>query len=1610
MSENIVCIICNEGATSSRRLVSNPDMIEDLIRCCEERVALGDLDLKHLCDRLSSLSESDRKCVCYHSECRKPIVNKIMIERLRGKRSMYESAACSSRGPGRPSSSFESTRPKRTKTNPKSQMCLFSTCSFCSNDQSETLHRVYTDNVGENLLEIKHKTQDDQVRTCVSELESPGDASALEKHYHKKCLRSAQRTYGPKCDSNSQLIRSVCDEQLLISVQNALTDDNVTLSMADVNEEYLLILKRYQVELTETANYRKHLKKLITDRLPNVQFIKSLRKNEPESIVLHVTVSKAMEVRSMVLDKDDIIAQLKRMASILRDEMMEHRNWSFKGSFEDFDNPPLLQFFLTHLLFGRHVLKVSGMRNTEVDKVIDVSCQFLVQNTRSDRQVKHQPKKDDSFLQTVQTPLSIGLPLAIHSRVRDKNLVSNLSQVYIGSDYQKIIDLEKRVEQGVLQRMKESGGFCLPEFVKRGVNIWFAVDNIDLLEDTPTGQNTFHGTVIVINQRAEDGESVNQPIVIPEKLQSPAPLAFQVKYLPELANIKTKPIRFPDYQLGKRKDLISKDYTHTWALATYLATSDKGDTNRDDTHMESDETPDQFEDPNSRSSAESILSVKERTDKSEKITKEEVMPTWAATKSLLLSCNYQSQTRVNSEVIAPLFKTSPTDYTTLYTVLMLTQGISAFVVGPNRRTLITLDLDLYNRALQIQQTVGNSNWILRAGVLHIVFAALHALGKTIDGSGIDTCSIESGIYTSAALRGIYGGKAYKRGMEYHITTSLAIMTMRFDAISSELLPESIRTQCISLKKALHERSPDMIRIYENIESWYKDSVKPCEEEVTGEFAQFLTKYLEQVDSLLQLVCACRSGHWEGYLGALESIIKYFFAHDLLNYARLMPVHLAQMNALKQEDPATWEALKLGNFVVAKSEVPFTQLFTDQTLEQEIKELKRHGGMVGLSQDEAALDRLVTTTPHLARIVKQYLNSFPQACRSSERREHYQLSGDISVRSRENVLKLSQSIQVHCEGNPFIVNSPLKSLVSSALVPKEAKDDILHFPEKGQKRFEDFIHDRLLPTSTVSVWDTMKKLKLKTFSNCMEKTKVRVGEKVIKLREERELFGRFLIIQGSRPELVPKLEETIGEYEMSVVPRSLCAVDGSLYIPTDKASLMHVIEEAKSEIVQPDPTLYRIPDVDRSRVLVVDAMAVLQSMKKTPTMRRLSDLQETFIKHIEMMMVGYDEGRIVFDRYLDQSLKNKTRQKRAVTSTEYAIHLEMKLTMSLKEILSSSKTKSSLTTLFAQGLLQHFASKPMCKLVVVYENKIKGHNFEEEHSHEEADTLIPHQVLASLAENDCREICVSSPDTDVFILLLDLVSRDRLGPQTRLKFLTGKGRKYREIDVVERVRVIGRHKSQGLIGLHNFSGADWGGKFVGISKKTWVGAYMKLQDDDPAIDCFRNLGEGQIPTDLVNGGMPQQVKGLEPFICKVYCPTGPTTLPELRWEMFRSKNLEGEMLPPTRAAVLPHIMRANYIAMRDKAYISNFPALPPIDENGWRVEEGVYYPVRCLALPAPRAVIELTKCGCKTGCKGSRCNCVKNKLPCTPLCKCYGTDCANMIHDNVCEEEDYDSDE
>jgi len=78
-----------------------------------------------------------------------------------------------------------------------------------------------------------------------------------------------------------------------------------------------------------------------------------------------------------------------------------------------------------------------------------------------------------------------------------------------------------------------------------------------------------------------------------------------------------------------------------------------------------------------------------------------------------------------------------------------------------------------------------------------------------------------------------------------------------------------------------------------------------------------------------------------------------------------------------------------------------------------------------------------------------------------------------------------------------------------------------------------------------------------------------------------------------------------------------------------------------------------------------------------------------------------------------------------------------------------------------------------------------------------------------------------------------------------------------------------HKCQGLIGLHLFTGADWGEKFVDITKTSCMKAYIALADDHLAIDCLRELDEHLIQNLLANRELPTQDKDVEEFVFQVY---------------------------------------------------------------------------------------------------------------------------------------------
>ena len=59
--------------------------------------------------------------------------------------------------------------------------------------------------------------------------------------------------------------------------------------------------------------------------------------------------------------------------------------------------------------------------------------------------------------------------------------------------------------------------------------------------------------------------------------------------------------------------------------------------------------------------------------------------------------------------------------------------------------------------------------------------------------------------------------------------------------------------------------------------------------------------------------------------SLEALIKYFFAHDHLNYARMLPLYMSTMQETEKDHPEIWVEFVKGNFCVTKGMAGFTSM-------------------------------------------------------------------------------------------------------------------------------------------------------------------------------------------------------------------------------------------------------------------------------------------------------------------------------------------------------------------------------------------------------------------------------------------------------------------------------------------------------------------------------------------------------------------------------------------------------------------------------------------------------------------------------------------------------------
>ncbi|CAB3995713.1 Hypothetical predicted protein [Paramuricea clavata] len=461
------------------------------------------------------------------------------------------------------------------------------------------------------------------------------DCVAADLFYHRNCLRNQERKSKKNEDESVHRIGQYIADIEIINELNSLFENGVVSNMK--------LLSEYDAN-TGSTDRKKYLKSLITKNIPDAEFVKAYRKNVSERILSKRSLGDAVNEFEEYVDDEEDIKCLSKATAVIRRKLSKAAKWRFEGSMNDFEALKELFSFIKWVLIGtksQAIGNVCEVTNTEVTntEATNVIAQQVMNNYKTDRQVTYNPLvKDTKYRKCSKTPLSVGLSLMVHKQTGSKKLVDTLSKLNLCIGYESTISPEKRIATGVAERMEQNGGFFLPHFINKEKQPFFAIDNIDFLECTPDGQNTLHGTIIVVNQgKIEDGTAVNDPLVIPSKSKT-IDICIANEVAPQILPPKDGP-RFHNYSFDLDQTLLQKYkildavwffacYTH-WKMATKSIFSTDDNAHEENMEEECQSAPLQ---PHKRGRG---------------------MPTWAATNSLLLSAKERSLPCTPSSTATP---------------------------------------------------------------------------------------------------------------------------------------------------------------------------------------------------------------------------------------------------------------------------------------------------------------------------------------------------------------------------------------------------------------------------------------------------------------------------------------------------------------------------------------------------------------------------------------------------------------------------------------------------------------------------------------------------------------------------------------------------------------------------------------------------------------------------------------------------------------------------------------------------------------------------------------------------------------------------------------------
>ena len=189
--------------------------------------------------------------------------------------------------------------------------------------------------------------------------------------------------------------------------------------------------------------------------------------------------------------QDDIFLSIVHVALKIRSDLRDTPGYTGLDIGEhDADNcvPESLQLFLNLLFGGEQLLDGETMAEKENEirtKTLSVG-QDIVYGVTNGRK---------------WTPKHIGLGSTLHQVTRSKDLVKLFHKAGHILSYDQILQVDTGLAESVLNTLDEETGAVIPPNLVQGSFVHFSADNIDILDETMDGKNTFYATQVATWQR-----------------------------------------------------------------------------------------------------------------------------------------------------------------------------------------------------------------------------------------------------------------------------------------------------------------------------------------------------------------------------------------------------------------------------------------------------------------------------------------------------------------------------------------------------------------------------------------------------------------------------------------------------------------------------------------------------------------------------------------------------------------------------------------------------------------------------------------------------------------------------------------------------------------------------------------------------------------------------------------------------------------------------------------------------------------------------------------------------------------------------------------------------